>query len=199
MTPDAESAHLKTNRTADMLDDAVENARAIGASVVDTVARSTGAAFEMTQKIAERGGDAVWQGFCAAAGANGGLVDLGYRRSHRVLEQSARTLEIYREAGEATAEHLQALFASGVSLTRGMQEMQLVTLRIFDHAAERNASRPQRLLHCKSMIDVAEMQRELCVDSINYALEAGSALLQIAGRVAQEATRPLQGRATGRA
>jgi hypothetical protein len=179
-----------SNQTAEQ---ARDNARQISVSVADTVARTADAALAITQKAAEQGREVMWRGMCAAAGVNGGLAQLGYGRSHRVLEQYSRTLEIYRQAGEATASHLQALFASSLSLSRGMQEMQLVALRQFDYAAERNARRPQDILRCKSMTEMAEVQRELCLDSVNYALEAGSTLLQIAGRVAQEAMRPLQG------
>lgn len=179
-----------SNQTAEK---ARDNTREIGVSMADSVARTANAALEITQRAAEQGGEVMWRGMCAAAGVNGGLGHLGYGRGHRVLEQYSRMLEIYREAGEATASHLQALFASGLSLSRGMQEMQIVALRQLDHAAERNVRRPQDLMRCKSMIETAEIQRELCLDSINYALEAGSTLLQIAGRVTQEAMRPLQG------
>lgn len=167
-------------------------------SVADTVARTADVALEITERVAEQGRDAMWRGLCAAAGVNGRLADVGYGRSHRALEQSARTLELYREAGEATAEHMQALFVSGLSLTRGIQELQLVALRMLDNAAERGAHKPRDLLRCRSMTDLAEMQRDLCMDSVNYAMEASSTLLQIAGRVAQEAMRPLHGRAAAR-
>ena len=185
-------------RAEDVFDQNADDVRDIGVSVADTVARTADVALEITERVAEQGRDAMWRGLFAAAGVNGRLADVGYGRSHRVLEQSARTLELYREAGEATAEHMQALFASGLSLTRGIQEMQLVALRMFDNAAERGTHKPRDLLRCKSMTDLAEMQRDVCMDSVNYAIEASSTLLQIAGRVAQDAMRPLQGRAAAR-
>jgi hypothetical protein len=186
------TARETIDRTQDVFSHTADEAREIGVSVADTMARTADAALEITQRVAEQGREVIWRGVCTAAGVNGRLAHVGYGRSHRVLEQSSRTLEIYREAGEATAEHLQALFTSGLSLARGMQEMQVVALRLFDHAAERSARKPQDLLHCKSMTEMAEIQRELCLDSVNYAMEAGSTLLQIAGRVAQEAMRPLR-------
>ena len=195
----AQTARETIDRTEEVFSQTADNAREIGVSVADTVARTADAALEITQRVAEQGREVIWRGVAAAAGVNGSLAHVGYGRGHRMLEQSSRTLEIYREAGEATAAHFQALFASSLSLTRGMQEMQIVALRLFDHAVERNARKPQDMLHCKSMTEMAEVQRELCLDSVNYALEAGSTLLQIAGRVAQEAMRPLQGVTTPRA
>jgi hypothetical protein len=90
---------------------------------------------------------------------------------------------------------MQALFTCALSLTRGMQEMQLTALRMFDNAAERGARKPRDLLRCRSMTDVAEMQRDLYRDSVNDMIKANSTLLQIAGRVVQEAMRPLHGAA----
>lgn len=188
-----------SNQTAQTAEQARDKAREIGVSVADTVARTADVALEITQRAAEQGREVMWRGMCAAAGVNGGLANLGYGRGHRVLEQSARALEIYRDAGEATASHLQALFASSLSLSRGMQEMQFVALRLFDHATERCARKPRDLLHCKSMTEMADIQRELCIDWVNDAMEARSTLLQIAGRVAQEAMRPMQGVASARA
>jgi hypothetical protein len=186
------------DRRQDMANQTGGKAREIGVSVADTVARTADVALDITQRAAEQGREVMWRGMCAAAGVNGGLAKLGYDRGHRVLEQCSRTLEIYRDTGEATASHLQALFASGLSLSRGMQEMQVVALRLFDQAAERSARKPPDLLHCKSMTEMAEIQRTLCLDSVNYAMEASSTLLQIAGRVVQEAMRPLQGGASSR-
>jgi hypothetical protein len=186
------TARETIDRTEDVFSQTADDAREIGVSVADTMARTADAALGITQRVAEQGREVMWRGVCAAAGVNGRLAHVGYGRSHRVLEQSSRTLDIYREAGEATAEHLQALFESGLSLARGMQEMQATALRLLDQAAERSAQKPQDLLHCKSMTEMAEIQREFCLDSVNYAMEAGSTLLQMAGRVAQEAMRPLR-------
>jgi hypothetical protein len=194
-----QTARETIDRTEEVFNQTADGAGQMSASVADTMARTADAAFEISQRVAEQGREVIWRGVCAAAGVNGRLAHAGYGRSHRVLEQSSRTLEIYREAGEASAAHFQALFASGLSLTRGMQEMQIVALRLLDHAIERNARKPQDMLQCKSMTEMAEVQRELCLDSVNYALEAGSTLLQIAGGVAQEAMRPLQGVTSARA
>ena len=81
-----------SNQTAEK---ARDNAREIGVSVADSVARTADAAFAITQRAAEQGREVMWRGMCAAAEVNGGLAHLGYGRSHRVLEQYSRTLEIY--------------------------------------------------------------------------------------------------------
>ncbi len=181
-------------RTEDVLNRTAEDARNIGASVADTVARSADAAVDVTQRVADQGREVVWLGVRAAAGMNSRLADANYGRGHRVLESSARTLDIYRQAGESTAENVQALFATYTQIGRGIQQMQHAYLELLDRGMERAKHKPQDLLRVKSLEEFAEIQRDLYLDSVNHALEATSTLLQIAGRVAQDAIRPLQSR-----
>jgi hypothetical protein len=47
-------------------------------------------------------------------------------------------------------------------------------------------------LRCKNATEVAEMQRDLYLDAINHAFESTSRLLDLAGRTAQDAVRPLR-------
>ena len=188
------TAHESIGRTEDVLDRTADEARDIGLSVADTVARTADAAVDITQRVAEQGREVIWLGMRAAAGVNGRLADAGYGRGHRVVGQVARSLDIYREAGEATAANVQALLTSWTSLGRGVQEMQHAWLEMLDRATERSTRKPQDLLRCKSVEEVAQIQRDLWVDSVSHAMEASSTLLQIAGRVTQDAMRPLQSR-----
>ena len=61
-----------------------------------------------------------------------------------------------------------------------------------EHWGEHAAHKPQDLLRCKTMVEVAEVQRDLYLDAINYAFESTSRLLDLAGRTAQDAVRPLR-------
>ncbi len=178
----------------DVLNRTADEARDIGVSVADTVARTADAAVDITQRVADQGREVIWLGVRAAAGVNGRLADVGYGRSHRVIGQTVRALEIYRTAAESTAEHVQALFTSWTALGRGMQELQHAWLEMLDHATDRGARKPQDILRCKSVDEVAEIQRDLWVDGVKHATEAGVTLLQIASRVTNEAMRPLQSR-----
>ncbi len=188
------TAHEAIGRTEDVLDRTADEARDIGLSVADTVARTADAAVDITQRVADQGREVIWLGMRAAAGVNGRLADVGYGRGHRVVGQVARSLDIYREAGEVTAANVQALFTSWTSLGRGVQEMQHAWLEMLDRATERGTRKPQDLLRCKSVEEVAQIQRDLWVDSVSHAMETSSTLLQIAGRVTQDAMRPLQSR-----
>jgi hypothetical protein len=180
--------------TEEMVQQAAEEVQGVGEAVAETVVRTADAAVEMGQRVAEQGREVMLLGVRAAAGMNGRIADAGYGRSHRVLGAAARALDIYREASDSTAENVQALFSAYMTLGRGAQQMQHAYLEMLDRAADRAAHRPQDLLRCKTLEQVAEVQRDLYLDAVNRALESSTTLLQLAAQTAQQAMRPLQAR-----
>ena len=72
-------------------------------------------AADLTQRVADHGREVVW---LAAIGGNG----------HRALGQAARVMDIYGQASECAAESPLALFAAGLSMGRGAQQMQQMWL-----------------------------------------------------------------------
>ena len=91
-----------------------------------------------------------------------------------------------------SSERVHALFSSAMVVSRGLQSMQHAWLEMMDHTMEHATHKPQDLLRCKNAIEVAEVQRDLYLDAINHAFESTSRLLDIAGRTAQDAVRPLR-------
>jgi len=178
-----------------MANHAAEELREVGDAVAETVVRTADAAMEMGQRVAEQGRDVMLLGVRAAAGMNGRIADAGYGRSHHAVGAAARALNIYREAGETTAENVQALFAASMSLGRGMQQMQHACLELLDRAVDRATHKPQDLLRCKTLEEFAEVQRDLYLDAVNHALESSTTLLRIAAQTAQQAMSPLHARA----
>jgi hypothetical protein len=172
-----------------------EELRDVGDAVAETVVRTADAAVEMGQRVADQGREVMLLGVRAAAGMNGRIADAGYGRSHRVLGAAARALDIYREAGESTSENVQALFSAYVTLGRGAQQMQHACLEMLDQAVDRATHKPHDLLRCKTLEQVAEVQRDLYLEAVHHALESSTTLLQLAAETAQRAMRPLQARA----
>jgi Phasin protein len=173
----------------------VEELHGVGEAVAETVVRTADAAVEMGQRVAEQGQEVMLLGVRTAAGMNGRIADAGYVRGHRVLGAAARVLDICREAGDSTAENVQALFSAYMTLGRGAQQMQHACLELLDRAVDRAAHKPQDLLRCKTLEEVAEVQRDLYLDAVNHAIESSTTLLQLAAQTAQQAMRPLQARA----
>ena len=53
------------------------------------------------------------------------------------------------------------LFSSWMAMGRGLQQMQHACLEIFDQSMENAVHKPQDLLRCKTVVEVAEVQRDL--------------------------------------
>ncbi|WP_158258366.1 phasin family protein [Rhodopila globiformis] len=178
--------------TARAMENGADNARHAAHTVTDSMAETADAATTISSKVAEQGREAMLMAARTAAGVGGRVADISFGRGHRLLNSTATAMDIYRDASERSAEQVQALFSSYMSLGRGLQQMQHAWFEMVDHSLEHAAHKPQDLLRCRNLIELAEVQRDLYLDSLTYAVETGSRLLALAGRTAQEAARPLQ-------
>jgi hypothetical protein len=150
------------------------------------------AAADVSSKAAASGRDAMLFGMRTAAGVGGKVADISFERGHHLVNSTVQALDIYADATERSAERVQALMSSAMVWTRGMQKMQRAWLEMIDHSMERAAHRPQDLLRCKTLVEVAEVQRHLYTAVIDNALESSSRLFELASGAAQDAVRPLQ-------
>ena len=191
-----ETASRATRDTAEQMGRAAETtadrARSAGHTVSETVAETANIAADVSSKAAESGRDVMLMGVRTAAGVGGKVADMGFDRGHHLISSAVHAMDIYSEATERSADRVQALMSSAITFTRGIQKMQHAWLEMLDHTMERAAHRPQDLLRCKSLVEVAEVQRDLYTDAINHAFESSSRLLELASRAAQDAARPLQ-------
>jgi len=180
------------NETSQAAKQATDRARDVGESVTETVAETANAATNMSSKAAEQSREVMMMGMRTAAGVGSKVADINFGRSHHMMSSAAHAMDIYREASERSAERVQALFSTAMSMGRGLQTMQHAWLEMMDHSMGDGARKPQDLLRCKNMVELAEVQRDLYMDAINNAVESTSRLLELAGRAVQEAARPLQ-------
>ena len=171
---------------------AADRAKDAAHGMTDTVAEAAQATANMSSKAAEQSREVMLMGARAAAGVSSRVADISFGRSRHMMSSAAHAMDIYREASEKSAERVQALFSSSMTFGRGLQQMQHTWLEMMDHAMETAAHKPQDLLRCKNVVELAEVQRDLYLDTINHMFEATSRLLEMAGRTAQDAVRPLQ-------
>jgi Phasin protein len=101
---------------------------------------------------------------------------------------------VYREAAERAAGDVHALFDSCTSLGRGLQHWQHAYFDYLQQWLESVARKRKDLVQTNSPVQFAEVQRDLYVDLVNHTLKASTALLQLAGQIAQDAVRPLHDR-----
>lgn len=162
-------------------------------SLSETVSETAQTAANLSSRVAEQGREVAMAGMRTAAGIGSQVADIGFGRGHHLISASVHAMDVYRDASERSAERVQALFTSAMTLGRGIQDMQHAWLEMLDQSMEHAVHKPQDLLRCKSVVELAEVQRDLYLDSLNHAFESTSRLLDMAGRAAQQAMRPLQG------
>jgi phosphoribosyl-ATP pyrophosphohydrolase len=180
------------HETAKAAQNGADHAKETAQGISQTVAEAADAATAMSSKVGEKSREVMLMAARAAAGVSGRVADMSYGRSHDMLNSTVHALDVYRDATERSAERVHALFSSYVTLGRGLQQMQHAWLEMVDHSLQTASHKPQDLLRCKNLVELAEVQRGLYLDTINHAVESGSRLLEMAGRAAQDAARPLQ-------
>lgn len=170
---------------------AADRARDAGQSMTETTAEVADAATTASSKATDQRREVMMMGMRTAADVSGRVADVSFGRGHHVLASAAQAMDIYRDASERSAERVHALVSSAMTLSRGIQQMQHAWLEMLDHSMENAVHKPQDLLRCKTLVEVAEVQRDLYMGAINHAFESSSRLLELAGRTAQDALRPL--------
>jgi hypothetical protein len=179
----------ETSQTAQQ---GINRAREATIGMTETAVETARAATHVSSKAAEQSREVLMMGVRTVAGVGSRMADISFGRGHHLLATAAHAMDIYREASERSTEHMQALFASYMTFGRGLQDLQHAWLKMVDHTMETAAHKPQDLLRCKNIVEFAAVQRDLYVDAVNHAVESTSRLLDIAGRTAQDAVRPLR-------
>ena len=158
----------------------------------ETATQTVSNATDIMSKATTSGVDAAMTGVRTAADISGKVGDIGFGRGHQMLTSAARAMDVYTDATERSAERVQALVSSCMTLGQGLQKMQHMWFEMLDHSVGNATYKPQDLLRCKTLMEVAEVQRGLYMDAVNHAITSSSRLLELAGRTAQDAARPLQ-------
>jgi hypothetical protein len=157
----------------------------------ETVAEAVDTAAAMSSKAVEEARGAMMAGVRTVA-TGGHVADISFDRGHNLLASATHTMDIYRDASERSADGIQALFSSWMAMGRGLQQMQRACLEIFDQSMEHAVHRPRDLLRCKTIVEVAEVHRDLYVDAVSQAITSSSRLLEMVNHTARDAMRPLQ-------
>ena len=124
-------------------------------------------------------------------------AEAGFDQGRRMMEATLRVADLYREAGDRTAEDVQAMLASMSRLGAGMQRWQHACFDLMQQSIDRSSRRQQALWNIRSPMEWVEFQRDGYVGMVQAAFTAQTVLLQLAGRIAQEAVQPLEERARG--
>jgi hypothetical protein len=123
------------------------------------------------------------------------LADTITEQSGRALESVAQAGEIYRDATGTTTEDVTALLSSYSVVAKGLQELQRAWIDTFQKSLQTNAKAPQNMLRCTSFSEIAQAHRDLMRENMDALLAGNAQLLRIAGKIAEDAARPIESRA----
>ncbi len=122
------------------------------------------------------------------------LADTITEQSGRTLESVAQAGEIYRDATGATTEDVTALLSSCSVVAKGMQEIQRAWIEALQQSLQTTARAPQTMLRCTSFSEIAASHRDLMRESMDTWLQGNARLLRLAGKIAEDAALPIEGR-----
>jgi Phasin protein len=188
----SKAAKDTVGETDQLLRNGADQAKQAGQSVTEAVAETANTAVHVSTMAAESSREVLMMGMRAAADVGSRVADISFGRGHHLMSSAVHAMDVYRDASERSVERVQAVFSSAVMFGRGVQQMQHVWLEMIGHSMENAAHKPQDLLRCKNLVEVAEVQRDLYLDAVNQAFESTGRLLDLTSRAAQDAVRPLQ-------
>jgi hypothetical protein len=174
--------------------DTIESAREIGEKTaeagLETARRTSKAAEEMASKNREH----FAEGMRAFADACAPMAEAGKDAHRRVVEASSRINDLYSEAAEGSARDVQALTSSCLQLGHGLLRLQKGYLNAVQQSLTEAKHHPQDLLACRSVTELAEVQRDFFLDGINFMVQSSTTMMQMAGEIVQNAAGPLENR-----
>ncbi|CAH2600024.1 protein of unknown function [Rhodovastum atsumiense] len=176
------------------MQDAAQKTETQAAQSADSIAQASQAAAGRVRQVGEDGSEATAASLRAMAGLQEPFAQAGLEQGRRFAEATIRMTEAYREASERSAGDVQAMVASFASLSRGAQHWQNTWFELMQNAFGRAQRRHHDLLGCRSMVALAEVQRDMYLEAVEDMLGANTRLLRLAGQIVEEAARPLQER-----
>jgi hypothetical protein len=191
--PEIASARAQ-DRAQETAKQASIEARSAVQAATDAAAQVSQAVSSVIHHAAIEGREAAAEGARHAAEAAAPAADASFFEGRRLVETSARITDLYRTASDETAGDLQALTSSYARLGQGMLRMQHTYFDLLQKALDQGKHRPQDLLRCRSLAEVAEVQRDLYLETVGFMMDSSTKLLQMAGEVLQGAKLPLDTR-----
>lgn len=176
----------QTKRQADEVERAAE-AQRTAVRAQRTAERTT---HEATLKVVDTIADAAASVQESARNVTANITE----RVQHAATETRKAMTVYSDSAETIADDLQAIGASSAVSVESMSEIYSAWMEWFGKAASTNADASQQLLRCKTVMQVAEFQREFVTTAIRNWMEGSTKMLQIAQHTSKQALRPLNGR-----
>jgi hypothetical protein len=161
----------------------------------ENATRTAGAAAEVIRNLTQRVADQAQAGLHAVVGVQAPLADVSLSQGRRLMEITTSVTGICHEAARRSGDDMLAVTESFNKLGVGLQTYQRAYLDILSRSTESISLKQNNMMHADSPVKLAEIQRDIYIGIVNSMFAGSTALLQIAGQIAQDAARPLQERA----
>jgi len=115
-------------------------------------------------------------------------------RAQRVASETRDAVTVYSESTQKFAEDWQAVRASSAASVEALSEVRTAWTEWFGKVARLNAEASQQLIRCRSVKQVAELQREFVTTAMRNWMEASTKVLETTQHSSKQALRPLDER-----
>ena len=115
-------------------------------------------------------------------------------RTQQVASETREAMTVYSDSSQKILDALQAVRATSTVSAGAVAEIHSAWMEWFGSAARINADASQQLMKCKTVAQVAELQKEFVTNALRNWMEGNAKILQIAQRTSKQALGPLDGR-----
>lgn len=115
-------------------------------------------------------------------------------QTQHVASEARAAMTVYSDSSRTILEDVQAVRASSAVSAGAALEMFSAWTEWFGHTVRSNAEASQKLMQCRSLQQVAELQKEFATRSLRSWMEGNAKVLQISQRTSGQALGPLDGR-----
>lgn len=158
--------------------------------------RTAGAAADMirdlTRRAAEHGAEMVRFGVQAVAAAQVPLVAAEILPGRQIFDTSSKMMAVYSDAVHSTAEDAVAIVRSFYDVLYGIQKYRQDSLDAAARSYQAMSDKRRAIVDIKSPVALAEMQRDIYVESVSSMCSAWSDMLTFTAQIAQAGMRPLK-------
>jgi len=170
--------------------DEVERAKEAHRTAVRAQRTAERTAREATEKVVDTIADGAASVQDSARKVTANITE----RVQQAASETRKAMTVYSDSAEMIADDLQAIRASSAVSVEGMSEIYSAWMEWFSKVARTNSDTSQQLLRCKTVMEVAEFQRDFVTTAIRHWMEGSTKVLEITQRTSKQALRPLNGR-----
>ena len=176
----------QAKRQAEEAEQAAETQRA----VVRAQQAAERSAREATQKVVDTMSRGAAQVQDSARQVTADITE----RAQQAASETREAMTLYSDSTQKLAEDLKAVRASSVASMQAVSEVRTAWMEWFSKAARANAEASQQLLRCRSVKQVAELQKEYVTTAMRNWMETSTKVLETTQHSSKEALRPLDER-----